>query len=141
MDSYSPSLHLICMFSYLTKIHMKFLPRTIHHVYFQHPKILVLHHHHMHLPHHHLPPTQVHPSTRETQCINHPTFLPKPQTNIYAKPRGEKCNKCQQFGHTSSDCLKVNGYISGNTLDMNDEINEEDIADEIHSAYGDSFDG
>lgn len=39
-------------------------------------------------------------------------FPPQQQANnAYTKFRGDKCNKCQQSGHTSSDCQKFNALI------------------------------
>ncbi|XP_026396640.1 uncharacterized protein LOC113291306 [Papaver somniferum] len=33
-------------------------------------------------------------------------------SNPYSKFRGDKCNKCNQTGHTSSDCRKFHAYIN-----------------------------
>ncbi|XP_026458570.1 uncharacterized protein LOC113359097 [Papaver somniferum] len=43
-------------------------------------------------------------------------------SNPYSKFRGDKCNKCNQTGHTSSDCRNFHAYIN--------EVQEDTPADE-----------
>ncbi|XP_026398862.1 uncharacterized protein LOC113294699 [Papaver somniferum] len=71
---------------------------------------------------------------------------PNKPTNIYSKFRGDKCN---QPGHSSSDCRRFNGFIGDNQVHteskdvkvFDDDEGDEDENIELHKTYGEHFVG
>ncbi|XP_026416146.1 uncharacterized protein LOC113311530 [Papaver somniferum] len=97
-------------------------------------------------------PIQKHPSKSSAILFsnrNQQKFPPptKP-TNLYSKFRGEKCNKCNQVGHSSSDCRRFNGFIGDTSVydnkekkQVDDDEDEVDDYPDLHEIYGDHLVG
>ncbi|XP_026455778.1 uncharacterized protein LOC113356752 [Papaver somniferum] len=75
---------------------------------------------------------------------NQQQFPPQRQNNnAYAKFRGDKCNKCLQPGHMSSECRKINAFIGHTQFinEVNDDFNELDEEDSPETQDEDEFVG
>ncbi|KAL5719094.1 hypothetical protein ACHQM5_011919 [Ranunculus cassubicifolius] len=89
------------------------------------------------------------PQPRQNPRTSNRTFQPvqpKPSSlGDYGKFRGAKCNLCQQVGHSSSDCRKVNGFTDLVHQPPDDDVEriDEDYvhSDDVYEAMGDRFNG